>query len=94
MGAINRVQILSLSVICCLFGAVAIFGPGRLRGAAYVINFLLAVILAIVAGRDLHRRGFRLGWLVGLSYLLAPLVGLVLYGIFSVREPQPQSAIS
>lgn len=90
----SRVQILSLSIVCCVFGAVAIFGPDSLRGLGYAVNFVLAVILAIVAGRDLHRRGFRLGWLVGLSYLLAPLLGLVLYGIFSVREPQPQVATS
>ena len=86
----SRVQILSLSVVCCAFGLVAVLGDDPWRGPAYAVNFVLAVALAIIAGRDLHRRGMRLGWVVGISYVLAPLIGLVLYGIFSVRDQQPQ----
>lgn len=52
----------------------------------YLVNVVLAVLLAVLTGRDLTRRGMRLGWLVGLSYVLAPLIGLVLYGIFSTRS--------
>jgi hypothetical protein len=82
----SRGQILGLSVACCALGAVAIYGGGPIRGVAFVLNFALAVALAIIAGRDLDRRGVRLAWLVGISYVLAPLVGFVLYAIFSGRE--------
>ena len=82
----SRSQILALSVVCCAFGAVAIYASGPIRAVAFVLNFILAVALAIIAGRDLDRRGVRLAWLVGISYVLAPLIGFILYAIFSARE--------
>lgn len=90
----TRVQIMVLSAVCCLFGLGAIFGSGSLRGASYAVNFVLAVVLAIVAGRDLDRRGVRFGWLVGVSYVLAPLIGFVLYAIFSSRPARVSPAPS
>jgi hypothetical protein len=65
---------------------VSIYGSGTIRGVAFALNFVLAVALAIIAGRDLDRRGVRFAWLAGISYVLAPLIGFVLYAIFSARE--------
>jgi hypothetical protein len=81
----SRAALLGLSVVDCLFGLLSLSGPDDYRGVALAINFGLAIVLAIFAGRDLMERGIRLGWLAGLSYLAAPLVGLVLYAIFSTR---------
>lgn len=81
----TRAQLLALSVVCCGFGLLALYGSGTARGAGAAINLVLAAVLAVFTGRDLLARGVRFGWLIGLSYLAAPLVGLVLYGIFSGR---------
>ena len=84
----TRARLIGLSVVCCGFGLLALYGTGAARGFGSVANFTLAVLLAILTGRDLASRGVRLAWAVGLSYVLAPLIGLVLYGILSAREPQ------
>lgn len=81
----TRAQLILLSVVDCAFGLLFLKGPVELRTSALVINVSLATLLAILTGQDLMRRGLRLGWLVGLSYVAAPLLGLILYAIFSGR---------
>ncbi|MGB8649523.1 MAG: hypothetical protein WCD35_02560 [Mycobacteriales bacterium] len=88
----SRSGLLALSVLDCAFGLFYLFGPHGARSAMLGLNIVLAVILAILTGRDLMARGLRLGWLAGLSYIFAPLVGLVLYGIFSARPRELGSA--
>ena len=88
----SRGGLLALSVIDCGFGLMYLFGPGGARPAMLGVNVALAVLLAVLTGRDLMGRGVRLGWLAGLSYLFAPLVGLVLYTVFSGRERQVGAA--
>ena len=90
----SRIQILVLSVVCCAFGVLGLYGSGVARTLGLLVNGVLALILAVAAGIDLDRRGFRLAWVVGVSYLLAPLVGLVLYGIFSARPVRADIAAS
>lgn len=53
----SRLQIIVLSVMCCAFGVVALSGPVTWRGWAYGVNVALAVVLFVVAGRDLTQRG-------------------------------------
>lgn len=74
----SRSQIIALSVVCCLFGAVSLWGPDDLQTPAYVVNVALAIVLFVVAGRDLTRRGWELGYLFAGAYLL-PLIGLIVY---------------
>lgn len=85
----TRPQLIVLSIVCCGFGLIALTASGAVSASAYAVNFCLAVVLAIWTGRDLAARGVRVPWLVGLSYIAAPLVGLVLYGVFSARPLQP-----
>ncbi len=82
-----RTQIIVLSVLCCGFGLLALDGPASTRTAAYVANTVLAVVLFVLAGRDLTRRGWTLGYLFAGSYLL-PLVGLIVYVGLSNRPRQ------
>ena len=89
MISLSRTWLLALSVVDCGAGALGLWGPHGARSSMLVVNFALAVLLAITTGIDLHARGFRLGWLVGLSYLAAPLVGFVLYAILSSRPLTP-----
>lgn len=92
----TRPQLIVLSVVCCGFGLLALYGSGDFSSFGYVVNFSLAVVLAILTGRDLASRGVRVPWLVGLSYVAAPLIGLVLYGVLSARptrtDQSPASA--
>ena len=74
----SRFQIIALSLVCCAFGGVVLYGPSDLRLGAYAINIALAVLLFVVAGRDLTQRGWELGYLFAGAYLL-PLVGLIVY---------------
>ena len=80
----SRFQIVVLSVVCCLFGGLALRGPQDYRDVAYALNAGLAVVLCFVAGDDLRRRGHRLGYLYAASYAL-PLIGLMVYGAMSNR---------
>ena len=80
----SRAQILFLSVVCCAFGVLALYGPPDYRTAAYAVNVLLAVALFFLAGRDLRERGWELGYLFAAAYLL-PLIGLIVYFSLSVR---------
>jgi uncharacterized membrane protein YhhN len=86
---VSRPQIIALSVVCCAFGLLALKGPHDYRTAAYVVNVALAIVCFVVAGRDLTRRGWQLGYLFAGSYIL-PLIGLGVYiGLSNrpVREP-------
>jgi hypothetical protein len=74
----SRTAIIWISVVCCAFGALAVTGPHRLRTAAYLVNLALAVLLYVLAGRDLTARGWKLGYLFSGAYLL-PLIGLIVY---------------
>jgi hypothetical protein len=86
---VSRAQIIALSIVCCAFGLLALKGPDDYRTAAYVVNIALAIVCFVVAGRDLTRRGWQLGYLFAGAYIL-PLIGLVVYiGLSNrpVREP-------
>ena len=83
----SRVLIIAVSVVCCVFGVLALRGPEGFRGAAYAVNVALAVVAFIFAGRDLVRRGWRLGYLFAGAYLL-PLIGLIVYIGLSQRPKQ------
>ena len=83
----QRSGLLALSVVDCVFGLLYLFGPHDARPVMLAVNVALAVLLAILTGRDLQARGVKLAWLPALSYVFAPLVGLVLYGVLSDREP-------
>lgn len=74
----SRAQIIAVSVVCCLFGGLALEGPEEFRGYAIAVNIALAIVCYIVAGRDLTRRGWELGYLFAGAYLL-PLIGLIVY---------------
>ena len=82
----SRGGLLILSVVACAFGGLSLATSGSLSRAAYGVNLTLAVLLAVLTTQDLRRRG--LTWpapLVGVSYVVAPLVGLALYAIASNR---------
>ena len=74
----SRFQIIALSLVCCAFGGLALYGPADLHAGAYAINIVLAVLLFVAAGRDLTQRGWELGYLFAGAYLL-PLIGLIVY---------------
>ena len=88
----SRAQILLLSVVCCAFGLLSLYGPPDYRTPAYAVNVLLAIALFFLAGRDLRERGWELGYLFAATYIL-PLIGLIVYFSLSVRPkrtaPQP-----
>jgi hypothetical protein len=80
----SRTQILVLSAVCCVFGGLSLWGPDSWHAATLTVNGVLAIGLIFIAGADLKARGFRYGYLIGLTYLL-PLVGLVTYLSLSDR---------
>ena len=82
----NRGAFLALSVVACGFGVMALTATGSAADFGLGMNFVLAALLAVLTAQDLRHRGWR--WqavAVGISYLLAPLVGLVLYALASGR---------
>ena len=81
----TRAQILALSAVACVFGVLSLWGPESIHTASRIINGVLAVALIFIAGADLKARGWRYGYIIGLTYLL-PLVGLVVYLSLSDRE--------
>ena len=83
----SRVQIITLSAVCCAFGALALKGPDGFRGPAYIVNVVLAIAAFFFAGRDLTERGHRRGYLFAASYIL-PLIGTFVYIAMSSR-PKP-----
>lgn len=74
----SRFQIIAISLACCAFGGLALYGPADLRTGAYAVNIVLAIGLFLAAGRDLTQRGWELGYLFAGAYLL-PLIGLIVY---------------
>lgn len=88
----SRTRIVALSVVCCIFGVLALRGPEDYRLVSYVVNVVLAIAAFAFAGRDLTERGWRLGYLAAATYVL-PLIGTFAYIAMSNREkPQHASA--
>jgi hypothetical protein len=87
---LNRTQILAMSVVCCVFGGLALAGPSDYRNAAYGVNVVLAIACFFMAGRDLKDRGWDLGYLFAGAYVL-PLIGLIVYFALSDR-PKVETA--
>jgi hypothetical protein len=80
----SRKQIIVLSVVACVFGVLALRGPDSIDTASRIINAVLSTALIFIAGGDLKARGWRFGYLIGLTYLL-PLIGLLTYLSLSDR---------
>ncbi len=82
----SRGGLLLLSVADCAFGVTALATEGSVAGIAIGLNFVLAALLAVLTWQDLRQRNW--GWqgpVIGVSYLIAPLIGLVLYAWASDR---------
>lgn len=94
----SRSALLALSILDCGFGAVALLSDGDLSTVAYLANFLLALVLMVLTWQDLQRRGWTWQAAAGVTYVIAPLVGLILYFALSSRplleEAQPPVARS
>lgn len=89
----SRGVLLGLSVVACVFGGISLVTDGSASGAAYAVNVTLAALLAVLTWQDLRRRAWSTvpAALIGLSYLLAPLLGLVLYALAGARpKRQPE----
>jgi hypothetical protein len=83
----GRSGLLALSVVDCIFGVVALSTSGTVSDISLGLNFTLAALLMVLTWQDLRTRGWT--WqapIVGVSYLAAPLVGLVLYALASGRD--------
>ncbi len=66
---VSRAAIITISLVCCLFGGLALEGPEDYRGAAYAANVvLLAIAVALVVGKALGITG---------AALVAPRLGAV-----------------
>jgi phosphoglycerol transferase MdoB-like AlkP superfamily enzyme len=73
-------------VVDCIFGVLYLSNSGDSADTFLGINFLLAALLTVLTWQDLRKRNWT--WqapLVGVSYLFAPLVGLILYALASNR---------
>lgn len=82
----QRNGLLAVSVIDCGFGILHLSTSGSLADVALGLNFVLAALLTVLTWQDLRSRGWT--WpapLVGISYLAAPLFGVVLYAMASNR---------
>jgi hypothetical protein len=86
-GLVTRTQIIALSVVCCVFCGLALVGPNSVRGGAYAVNFVLVIVCIVVAGPDLTRRGWNLGYLFAAAYLV-PFIGLIVYVALCSRPIQ------
>jgi hypothetical protein len=80
----SRTKLLLLSVVCCAFGGVSLWGPADYQNPAWAVNIALAVLLFFLTGKDLKERGWELGYLFAGAYLL-PLIGLIVYFALSDR---------
>ena len=83
----GRNQLIGLGVLDCAFGVAALTTEGTLAEFAYILNVTLAIVLMVLTWRDLRSRGW--SWqapVVGISYVVAPLVGLIAYIALSSRE--------
>ena len=84
----SRGLLIGLSVVDCAFGATALSTDGATSAIAYGLNFTLAALLAVLTWQDLRSRGSTWQAAASVTYLIAPLVGLVLYAAFSGRAKQ------
>lgn len=94
----NRAAIIAISVIACAFGVLSMYGPGDQRGVYYGFNVAVSIAASIFASLDLRRRGYAWGWAMLAAYLL-PLVGTILYIVFSSmrgyeKHPNVQQSVS
>ena len=88
----QRNGLLAISVIDCGFGILYLSSSGSVADVAFGLNFVLAALLTVLTWQDLRSRGWT--WqapLVGLSYLAAPLFGLVLYAMASNKPRRDHS---
>ena len=72
-----------------MFGVISLSSTGAVASVALGLNFILAALLMVLTWQDLRARGWT--WqagVVGISYLAAPLIGLVLYALASGRRRQ------
>lgn len=89
----GRNGLLGLSILDCAFGVIYLTSDGSLADVALALNFILAVLLMVLTWQDLRARGWR--WqapVVGISYLFAPLLGLILYALASGRPRRQEVA--
>ena len=89
----SRSSLILLSLVDCALGIIAITTDGSIAEVALGLNFVLAALLAVLTWQDLRQRNW--SWqapVIGLSYLAAPLVGLVLYAWASGRPAGGTSA--
>jgi len=89
----SRAAIIAISVVACVFGGLAISGPEDHRGTYYAVNVVLSIAASVLASLDLRRRGYGWGWAMLAAYLL-PLVGTILYIVFSSQRSYADSARS
>ena len=89
----NRAAIIAISAVACVFGALAVAGPDDHRGTYYAVNVVLSISASILASLDLRRRGYDWGWAMLAGYLL-PLVGTILYVVFSGQRGYSDSTSS
>ena len=87
----RRGAIIALSVVACVFGALSLLGPEDQRGSYYAVNIVLSIAAAVLASLDLRRRGYGWGWVMLAAYL-APLVGTILYIVFSGQRGYEEAA--
>lgn len=90
----SRGWLLALSVLDCAFGAVALSADGTTSSVAYGLNFVLAALLAVLTWQDLRARGWTWQSAASITYLIAPLVGLVLYAALSSRPKRAEASLA
>lgn len=88
----RRAVIIAISVVACGFGVLTLAGPEDQRGSFYAMNVVLSILASILASLDLRRRGYAWGWAMLAAYLL-PLVGTILYIVFSGLRSERDAAL-
>src|SRR3954447_24393479 len=86
----SRAAIIAISVAACVFGGLSLRGPADHRGTYYAVNVVLSIVASVLANLDLRRRGYGWGWAMLAAYLL-PLVGTILYVVFSGQRSYSDS---
>ena len=89
----RQAQVVVLSVVACAWGVLSLQGPAEHRGSFYAANVVFALVASVLASLDLRRRGYGWGWAMLAAYLL-PLVGTILYIVFSTQRGYEQPAAS
>ena len=87
----RQAGIIALSVVACVFGGLSLGGPEDQRSLFYACNVALSVAASILASMDLRKRGYAWGWAMLGAYLL-PLIGTILYIVFSTMRGYEASA--